>query len=193
MSEGGVGRVLAASLHQGIADLLPARLEFYESWLNPVGLRDGRIGVAPFAAVLSFLRQEGEAYQTVTSRAGEYAAEWTMAGLSETHRTVMRAAPEWIRLRLGLGVVRRMVHGTFAGSRAIARAKRGGATITVRGSVFCEVRDRADGPLCAFYASAVRRLMQLIDLDADVDVEQCRATGGDGCRVELLVRRRNPR
>ena len=60
MIEAGIGRLLVASLHQGIADLLPTRLEFYEAWLNPVGLRDGRIGLAPLAAVLSFLRQEGE-------------------------------------------------------------------------------------------------------------------------------------
>jgi hypothetical protein len=60
MTETGVGRLLVASLHQGIADLLPERLEFYESWLNPSGLRAGRIGLAPMAAVLSFLRQEGE-------------------------------------------------------------------------------------------------------------------------------------
>ena len=41
MIEAGIGRLLVASLHQGIADLLPTRLEFYESWLNPAGLRDG--------------------------------------------------------------------------------------------------------------------------------------------------------
>ena len=52
--------MLVASLHQGISDLIPTRLEFYENWLNPTGMRDGRIGLAPLAAVLSFLRQEGE-------------------------------------------------------------------------------------------------------------------------------------
>ena len=43
MIEAGIGRLLVASLHQAIADLLPTRLEFYEAWLNPAGLRDGRI------------------------------------------------------------------------------------------------------------------------------------------------------
>ena len=62
MTDAGVGRLLVASLHQGIQDVLPTRLDFYESWLNPAGLRDGRIGLAPMAAVLSFLRQEGEPY-----------------------------------------------------------------------------------------------------------------------------------
>jgi hypothetical protein len=36
--------MLVASLHQGIVDVHPTRLEFYEGWLNP-GLRDGHIGL----------------------------------------------------------------------------------------------------------------------------------------------------
>ena len=43
MSESRIGRVLVASLHQAIADLLPTRLEFYENWLNVAGLREGRL------------------------------------------------------------------------------------------------------------------------------------------------------
>jgi hypothetical protein len=78
MKEAGIGRLLVASLHQGIADILPNRLSFYENWLDTEGLRDGSIGLAPLYAVLSFLRQEGEAYQIITTRAGEYAAEWTV-------------------------------------------------------------------------------------------------------------------
>ena len=93
MIDAGVGRLLVASLHQGIADLLPTRLEFYEAWLNPAGLRDGRIGLAPLAAVLSFLRQEGEPYQLVAARAGEYTAEWLVADLPRFERTIVRAAP----------------------------------------------------------------------------------------------------
>ena len=60
MRDAVVGRVLVASLHQGISDILPARLAFYENWLHAEGLRDGTIGLAPLYAVLSFLRQEGE-------------------------------------------------------------------------------------------------------------------------------------
>src|ERR687892_773974 len=100
MIEGGIGRLLVASLHQGIADLLPTRLEFYEAWLNPSGLRDGRIGLAPLAAVLSFLRQEGPPYQLIAARAGEDTAEWTVASLPPMQRAIIRAAPEPLRLRL---------------------------------------------------------------------------------------------
>ena len=88
MPEAVIGRVLIASLHQSIADLLPTRLTFYENWLNAEGMREGTIGLAPLYAVLSFLRQEGEAYNRITTRAGEYAAEWTAASMSpgETRR-----------------------------------------------------------------------------------------------------------
>src|SRR3954462_5468897 len=98
MTDAGVGRLLVASLHQGIADLLPTRLEFYEAWLHPTGLRDGKIGLAPLAAVLSFLRQEGSAYQLITARAGEYTADWTVADMSGFHRSMIQSAPQPIRL-----------------------------------------------------------------------------------------------
>ena len=60
MSEPRIGRILVASLHQSIQDLLPNRIEFYENWLSTAGLREGTIGLAPLSAVLSFLRLEGE-------------------------------------------------------------------------------------------------------------------------------------
>ena len=89
MDDGSIGRLLVASLHQSIADELPTRLEFYESWLSPEGLRDGRIGLAPLAAVLSFLRQEGGgAYPRVTARAGAHSAEWLVDALNPTQRKV---------------------------------------------------------------------------------------------------------
>ena len=81
MRDAGIGRLLVASLHQGIADRLPDRLEFYENWLNPRGLRDGTIGLAPLHAVLSFLRTEGDDYARVTTTAGEYAAQWAVSEL----------------------------------------------------------------------------------------------------------------
>ena len=49
MREDGIGRVLVASLHQAIADILPTRLGFYENWLNAEGLREGTIGLAPLS------------------------------------------------------------------------------------------------------------------------------------------------
>ena len=188
MTDGGVGRLLVASLHQGIADLLPSRLEFYESWLNPSGLREGRIGLAPLAAVLSFLRQEGEPYHLVAARAGEYTAEWTVADLPPMQRAIIRGAPAALRVRLVTRVARQMVRNTFGGSEAVVRWTRDGAAVDVRGSVFCQVRDRSADPLCAFYVSALRRLLQLLNVESEVGTDQCRATGGSQCTITILLR-----
>jgi hypothetical protein len=188
MNDIGVGRLLVASLHQGIADLLPTRLEFYESWLNPAGLRDGRIGLAPLAAVLSFLRQEGEPYQLIASRAGEYTAEWWVAELRPMQRTVIRALPPRIRLRLVLSLARQMVRSTSKNSRAIVHWRKGQVSVDIRGSIFCEVRGKVEKPLCEFYASAIRRLMALFSLEAEVGTAQCRAIGSGQCVMSVLVR-----
>ncbi len=188
MTESGIGRLLVASLHQGIADLLPTRLEFYESWLNPSGLRDGRIGLAPLAAVLSFLRLEGEPYRLIAGRAGEYTAEWTAADLPAFQRALIRAAPSSVRVHLVMRVARKMIRTTYKGSRAIVRWRKGKGAVDIRGSIFCEVRDRTEQPLCEFYASAIRRLMYLFDLDVEVGTEQCRATGAGQCLMSVLVR-----
>jgi hypothetical protein len=188
MTEAGIGRLLVASLHQGISDLRPTRLEFYEAWLNPRGLRDGRIGLAPLAAVLSFLRQEGEAYHLIAGRAGEYTAEWTVADLPGAQRAFVRASPPAVRRWLAMRLARRMVRNTYAGSRAIVRWRKGTGRIDIRGSIFCEVRDRVEFPLCEFYAAAIRRLLYLFNLEVDVGIEECRATGAGGCRMIVTAR-----
>src|SRR6266571_8825163 len=124
MREAGIGRVLVASIHQGIADILPMRLGFYENWLNAEGLREGTIGLGPLYAVLSFLRQEGEAYQMITARAGEYAAEWTVESMSPMQRRLVRSMPEWLRRRFVLRLTRHVIRSSYRGSRAISRLQK---------------------------------------------------------------------
>ena len=135
MREAGIGRVLVASLHQAIADILPTRLGFYENWLNAEGLREGTIGLAPLYAVLSFLRQEGEAYQMITTRAGEYAAEWTVQSMSPVQRSIIKAAPGWMRRRLLLRLSRALVRSSYRGSRVKGCRPRRSTTrhINIRG------------------------------------------------------------
>ena len=188
MIETSIGRLLVASLHQAIADLLPTRLEFYEEWLTPAGLRDGRIGLAPLAAVLSFLRREGKAYQLVSARAGEYTAEWVFADLSSFTRRVINAAPPAIRARLVIRVARSVVHRTCRTSRTNVRWRKGRGAVRIRASIFCGVRATVDEPLCEFYASAIRRLMLLFSLVAEVETERCLGTGGADCLMQVSVR-----
>jgi bacteriochlorophyll 4-vinyl reductase len=187
MREAGIGRVLVASLHQGIADILPTRLGFYENWLNAEGLREGTIGLAPLYAVLSFLRQEGDAYQIITARAGEYAAEWTVASMPAMHRRAIRAMPPWMRTRVLLGLARRLVRSSYRGSRAIARLRKGTARIDVRASIFCSVRAPVAHPLCNFYAAAFARLLALFDVRSKTEVVACRGTGEPTCLISVAV------
>lgn len=187
MSEAGVGRVLVASLHQAIADILPTRLSFYENWLNAEGLREGTIGLAPLYAVLSFLRQEGDAYEMITTRAGEYAAEWTVQSMTPARRTIIKVAPAWLRSRMLVRRGRRLVRETYEGSRAIARFKRGSAKVDVRASIFCTVRDRVPHALCGFYAAAFTRLLVMFDIPASTSVVACRGTGESTCVLQVAI------
>lgn len=188
MSEPRIGRVLVASLHQAIADILPNRLEFYENWLSASGLRDGTIGLAPLSAVLSFLRSEGEAYDLITSRAGEYAADWTLSDSRTLQRRMVGVLPAPLRARVGFRAARALVRQTYPGSRAIVRLKRGTASIDLRGSLFCEVREASMLPLCGFYAAAIARTLYHFSLRAEARVNECRAAGTrKGCLLQVVV------
>ncbi len=191
MREDGIGRVLVASLHQGIGDLLPNRLPFYENWLHAEGLREGSIGLAPLNAVLSFLRQEGAPYQQVMARAGEYAADWTVEAMSPVRRGLVRGTPAWLRVRLLLGLARRLVRATYQGSSAISRLRHGRARIDLRASVFCTVREPVPHPLCGFYAAAFSQLLVRFDISGRVEVESCRGTGKPTCTLVVALSRSN--
>jgi hypothetical protein len=188
MTDAAVGRLLVASLHQAIADLLPMRLEFYEAWLHPSGLREGRIGLAPLAAVLSFLRLEGAPYHLIAARAGEYTADWTVAEVSPLRRRIIMSMPPAIRKRLVVGVAQWMARSTYGDTAVKVRWRQWKGALELQSSLFCEVRDPVDAPLCEFYASAIRRMMSLFSLDADVVMEQCRATGAARCAMSVTVR-----
>ncbi len=187
MKDAAIGRVLLASLHQGIADVLPMRLGFYEEWLNAKGLRDGSIGLGPVSAVLSFLRQEGEPYDVIMTRAGTYAAEWTVETMSPFHRRIVHAMPMWLRARWLLRLTRRLVHDTCQTSHAVSRIRRGVARVDVRGSLFCSVREPVGRPLCRFYVSAFTRLLEQFDLTPQVIVVECRGTGHEQCVLTIAL------
>jgi predicted hydrocarbon binding protein len=187
MSEVTIGRVLVASLHQAISDTLPLRLGFYENWLDAKGLRDGTIGLAPLYAVLSFLRQEGSAYEAVMARAGAYGAEWTVSSMRPGTYAAMCAMPTWLRVRLAMRLVRRLVRETYRDSRASYRVRGGVAQLTIRKSVFCTVREPVGHPLCGYYAAASARVLELLRVGTIAGMAACRATGQSACLIELTV------
>lgn len=183
MTDGRVGRLLPACLHEAIADLLPYRLDFYEEWLDPDDMRDGTVTLAATSAVLSFLRTEGEAYGLVMDRAGRLAAEWTVASLPAWRRRLVTGLPRALRVRSALrtaaGVARAVLHT----SHAKPRVRRGKATLDVTASLFCAVREPQRLPLCGFYAAVAVETLQRFGVPAQARVEQCRAVTGDTCRV----------
>jgi bacteriochlorophyll 4-vinyl reductase len=189
MSEARIGRVLVASLHQAIADVLPTRLDFYEHWLHSDGLRHGGIGLAPMVAVVGFLRTEGDAYERIMARAGDCAADWVVDGLPGLERRVVSALPRPLRVRAALRIGRGLVRRTYPRSRALVTVRRGTARIDVRRSVFCDVRAPGDAPLCRFYAAAFVRLLERFALPAAADISSCRATGGDRCTLSIELRK----
>ena len=194
MSEPRIGRVLVASMHQAITDVLPDRIEFYENWLSPMGLREGTIGLAPLSAVLSFLRlEEAGAYNQITARAGEYAADWTVGDLPGLERRIIQVMPARWRSRAAMRVARTLVSQTYPGSRAIVKFRRGAASVDLRGSLFCEVREASPLPLCGFYAAAVARVLKHFALPAEVQVSECRASGTrKACALAVVLQRPAP-
>ena len=171
MVDAGIGRLLISSLHQGIADVSPLRLEFYENWLSPSGMRDGRIGVAPLGAVLSFLhREEPPANDNIARRAGTCAADWTYEEISGLRRWYIRQLPTSLRVRAALGLGKRLVVATVRRSKVNARVRTDGAVVEIHSVLFEQLRDPASVPMRGFYAAALQRLFALCGIDAEVSI-----------------------
>jgi hypothetical protein len=171
MVDAGIGRLLISSLHQGIADVSPNRLEFYENWLSPTGMRDGRIGLAPLGAVLSFLyREEAPTNDQIVARAGRYAADWTFEDLSGLRRWYIRRLPTSMRARAAIGLGKRLVLATVRQSTVKTRIQGTTAGIDINSALFDQLRDPATIPMRAFYASAIERLLAHCAVDAAVTV-----------------------
>jgi len=171
MVDAGIGRLLISSLHQGIADVSPSRLEFYENWLSPAGMRDGRIGLAPLGAVLSFLhREEPPSNDQIVARAGRHAADWTFADVSALRRWYISRLPTSMRARAALAIGKRLILATVRESTVKTRVQGATAGIDINSALFNQLRDPATIPMRAFYASAIERLLAHCAVDAEVIV-----------------------
>lgn len=185
MTDDGIGRLLVASLHQAVADVLPQRLEYYEHWLSPMGLKEGRGGLAPLGAVLSFLRQEGEPhYNAVMTAAGRYSAEWYHEQ-NGRGAAWLRVWPRNVRRRLVLRRSRKLLATAYAPHAVSVSVRRGQGLVTVRASIFCTLRETWPWPTCAYLAGAVGRQLELHGLSADVRTATCRAQHGDTCTLHV--------
>jgi len=186
-TEARVGRLVAASLHQAIFDVMPQRLDFYEEWLHPVGLRDGSIGLAPITAVIGFLRTEGEEYHRVVARAGALAAEWTVLSLPAFKMRLVTALPRPFRARAAMHVAARLVRDVQSTSAVATRVRRGRVRLDVKSSLFCAVRERQAQPLCGFYAAAAVETLRRFGLASQAHIDECRAVAGGSCVMTLRI------
>jgi hypothetical protein len=184
MTEVRVGRLLAASLHQAVADLIPQRLDFYEVWLRSEGLRDGSIGLAPITAVLGFLRTE-DAYDAVVLRAGRLAAEWSVASMPAIQRRTMAILPRPLRVRAALRMSARIVERVCSTSRASTRMRRGELAMDVESSIFCNVRETPKMRLCGFYVAAASELFAQCGVNVRAHIARCRAVDGAPCVIAI--------
>lgn len=185
MTETHVGRLLAATLHQALADELPDRLEFYENLLHSEGLRDGTIGMARISGVAGFLRAEGDAYGRVVARAGALAAEWAVASMPAGRRRMVGWLPRRLRARAALRIAS-SISRTISRQTSVSRRIRGtSARLQITGSVFCASRAAQRAPLCGFYAALAARTLQLFGMAAVARAESCRSVDGSPCVVTI--------
>jgi hypothetical protein len=184
MVDAGIGRLLIASLHQGIADVSPTRLDFYENWLSPTGLRDGRMGLAPLGAVLSFLhREEPPADRVIAAHAGACAADWSYDGLSGLRKGLIRRLPLPLRTRAALGLGRALVVETISRSKVVVTMGAGQGSIEIRSPLFEYLRESSSLPMRRYYAAAYTQCLHLCDVEGVVDVDESAA----GCRLTLAL------
>jgi hypothetical protein len=189
MVDAGIGRLLIASLHQGIADVSPSRLEFYENWLSPTGLREGRMGMAPLGAVLSFLyREEAPADVTIPAAAGARAAQWTHTDASAFRQRIATRLPLGLRTRAALGMAKGLVGETLSVSSVRTRFRRGQGTVEIDSPLFEYLRDPSPVPIRRYYAAAYAEVLRLSGLDASVTIADA-----PGCRLVVEVRGARPR
>ena len=184
-----IGRILATSLYQAITEQLPLRVEFYESWLSAKGFQARRVYVSGVRAVFSFLRREGAGYDSVVRRAGELAANWLFDDLPPLRRRLVLALPRALRVRAALALAKGLVTETWDESRVTIRWRREASTLTITGSIFCDVREAAPGALCGFYAAGLEACLRRLNLNAEVRIDSCAAQGGDGCRLSVASAR----
>ncbi len=180
-------RLLPASLHQAIAELLPLRLEFYENWLRPFDLFRGTVGSPQILAVLSFLRKEGDDYDLVMCRAGEHVAQSFIEDISGFTRSVACMLPVRWRVRVVLQLCSSLVKKIDNQSRAMVEVKRDSALFEIHGSPFCSIRGVVEKPLCVFYVIVLERVMNFLDISAKAQVDGCCARGDEVCLVSVVV------
>jgi hypothetical protein len=179
-----LGRLLVMALHQAIAEELPTRADFYEHWLGPDRWRESGLGQAPMAAVLGFLRTEGQSCGRVMTRAGHLTGEWGWESRPAWRRKWVCRLPKAPRRLVVAAWLRQQVTDTCPQTTAIVRLSQrssgwfsgpsgGQCDLTIVGSVFCGSREKPAEPLCGFYAAMAAAVLTCAQMPASGRMEQC--------------------
>lgn len=141
-------------------------------------MRDGRIGLAPLGAVLSFLhREEPPSNDQIATRAGVCAADWTYQELSGPRRWYIRRLPLALRSRAALGLGKRLILATVRQSKVTTCIRGTAGTVLIDSALCQQLRDPATVPMRGFYAAALQRLFAHCDIEAAVELAGARQGG----------------
>ncbi len=99
----------------------------------------------------------------------------------------MKRAPDKLRPRLVLRLADRLVQSSYKQGRLAFKLRNGTATLDLKESVFCDVREPVANAMCRYYTAAFARLFKLFDVPVTIDVMSCRATGAASCSMTLTV------
>ena len=134
-------------------------------------MRDGRLGLAPLGAVLSFLhREEPPSNDQIATRAGVCAADWTYQEVSGLRRWYLHRLPLGLRSRAALSLGKRLVLATVRQSKVKSRIRGTAANFDIESALCNQLRDPATVPMRGFYAAALQRLFAHCRVSASVEV-----------------------
>jgi hypothetical protein len=88
---------------------------------------------------------------------------------------------------MALQLTKRVVRRSYMGARATWKMRRGQGAITVRSSIFCNVREPFSRPLCGYYAAALERSLTLVSVKGNVAVQSCQGAWSRILRHRLSV------
>ncbi len=184
MVDAGIGRLLIASLHQGVADVSPTRLPFYEDWLSPTGLREGRMGLAPLGAVLSFLHREiAPDNERIPDRAGYCAADWTCQAHDGFKMRLTRKRALASRTRSALRLGKALVIETIGNSRVTTELHGQAGIVVIHSALFDYLREPSATPMRRYYAAAFAEVLRRFDVEAIVEPD----SSVGGCRLVVTI------
>ena len=183
MKKDSVERLFFASLRQALEDLAPEELEVFQKWFDPADRRP-QFHIAPVMGAVSYLSRDPALYEKVMDRAGRYASDWSYEHLSPLERKLWSSLPLVGRERAVKRLLRAGLKNIHRDGQLEARRDGSKLVVVVANSIFCRTVV-ANGPVCVYYASLFKGLMERASLGWSLVVESnCGGQGRPECQFE---------